>query len=153
MVGYNHSMEWTWNPYGLVHMEWTWNPYGPVHMEWTWNPYEPVHMESIWNGDGIHMEWVIPCPFHVHSIWIPCAYGMRKWLGPQPKSFHMDSIWINPGRVKTSMIHMPTQVKSSIKLSWSQVGVGSGSMSKLDVVAEVMAEGVGGSGGVAECIR
>src|SRR6267378_1255206 len=92
MVGYNHSMEWTWNPYGLVHMEWTWNPYGPVHMEWTWNPYEPVHMESIWNGDGIHMEWVIPCPFHVHSIWIPCAYGMRKWLGPQPKSFHMDSM-------------------------------------------------------------
>src|SRR6266446_4348617 len=35
--------------------------------------------QSIWNGDGIHMEWIIPCPFH------------------------MDSIWINPGRVKTSI--------------------------------------------------
>src|SRR6266702_2783276 len=86
MVGYNHSMEWTWNP------------------------YEPVHMESIWNGS-----------FHVHSMSIPygfhSGYGMRKWLGPQPKSFHMDSmewtwnpygihmnsIWINPGRVKTSI--------------------------------------------------
>ena len=72
MVGYNHSMEWTWNPYGM-------------DMEWTWNPYEPVHMESIWNGDGIHMEWIIPYGFH-------SGYGMRKWLGPQPKSFHMDSM-------------------------------------------------------------
>jgi len=87
---------------------WT-GSYGLVHMEWIWNPYGLVHMESIWNGDGIHMEYIIPCPFHVHSMSIPYgfhgAYGMRKWLGPQPKSFHMDSmewIWINPGRVKTS---------------------------------------------------
>src|SRR6267143_3255295 len=88
-------MESIWNGHG-IHMEWTWNPYGLVHMEWTWNPYEPVHMESIWNGDGIHMEWIIPCPFHVHSMSIPygfhSGYGMRKWLGPQPKSFHMDSM-------------------------------------------------------------
>ena len=48
---------------------------------------------------------------------------------------------------------MLTQVKSSIKLSWSPVGVGSGSVSKLDAVAEVTAEGVGRSGGVAGCIR
>ena len=54
--------------HGTVHMEWRWNPYGLVHMEWTWNPYEPVHMESIWNGDGIHMEWIIPCPFHMDPI-------------------------------------------------------------------------------------
>ena len=51
------------------------------------------------------------------------------------------------------VIHMPTQVKSSIKLSWSPVGVGSGSVSKLDAVAEVTAEGVGGSGSVVGCIR
>src|SRR6266446_3527872 len=76
-----------------------------MDMESIWTSPYGMDMESIWNGS-----------FHVHSIWIPCAYGMRKWLGPQPKSFHMDSmectwnpygfhmdsIWINPGRVKTS---------------------------------------------------
>jgi hypothetical protein len=31
-------------------------------------------MESIWNGDGIHMEYIIPCPFHDHSMTIP--YGI-----------------------------------------------------------------------------
>jgi hypothetical protein len=59
----------------------------------------------------------IPWPFHDYSIWNHSEYGMRKWQGPQPKSFHMDSmewiwngygfhmdsIWINPGRVKTSL--------------------------------------------------
>src|SRR6267378_2256336 len=90
---------------------WTWNPYGHgIHMNQSiWNPYG-MEMESIWNGS-----------FHVHSMSIPygfhSGYGMRKWLGPQPKSFHMDSmewtwnpygihmdsIWINPGRVKTSI--------------------------------------------------
>ena len=49
------------------------------------------------------------------------------------------------------MIHMPAQVKSSIKSS-SLVGVRSGSMSKLDAAAEVTAEGVGGSDSVAGCI-
>src|SRR6266446_2776074 len=109
--------------HGMVHMEWTWNPYGLVHMEWTWNPYEPVHMDSIWNGS-----------FHVHSMSIPygfhSGYGMRKWLGPQPKSFHMDSmewtwnpygfhmdsIWINPGRVKTSSPTLIGTVKVIIDL-------------------------------------
>src|SRR6266700_6503492 len=61
-----------------------------MEMEWTWNLYG-MEMESIFNGS-----------FHVHSMSIPygfhSAYGMRKWLGPQPKSFHMDSMeWIwNP---------------------------------------------------------
>jgi hypothetical protein len=32
-------------------------------------------MESIWNT-----------PFHGHSIWIPEWYGMKKWLGCQPKN-------------------------------------------------------------------
>ena len=86
-------------------MESMWTvPYGLVHMEWIWNPYGLVHMESIWNGDGIHMEWRWnPYGIH-HSMSIPYgfhgAYGMRKWLGPQPKSFHMDSmewIWIPYG--------------------------------------------------------
>src|SRR6266700_2864807 len=55
-----------------------------MEMEWTWNPYG-MEMESIWNES-----------FHVHSMSIPygfhSGYGMRKWLGPQPKSFHMDSM-------------------------------------------------------------
>jgi len=51
------------------------------------------------------------------------------------------------------VIHMLAQVKSSIKLSQSQVGIRSGSVSKLDVVAEVMAEGVGRSDSVVGCIR
>jgi len=65
-------------------------------MESMWTDSYGMDMESIWNGDGIH-----------HSMSIPCgsnsAYGMRKWLGPQPKSFHIDSIWINLWRVKTSL--------------------------------------------------
>src|SRR6267143_4131571 len=92
-------MESIWNGHG-IHMDWSiWNGHG-IHMNQSiWNPYG-MEMESIWNGS-----------FHVHSMSIPygfhSAYGMRKWLGPQPKSFHMDSIWINPGRVKTSTITPP----------------------------------------------
>ena len=51
------------------------------------------------------------------------------------------------------VIHMLTQVKSGIKLGWSQVGVKSGSVSKLDVAAKVTAKGVGGSSSVVGCIR
>jgi hypothetical protein len=66
-------MESMWNPYGME-MDSIWNsPYGTVHMEWRWNPY------------GMHHSMSIPYGFH-------SAYGMRKWLGPQPKSFHMDSM-------------------------------------------------------------
>src|SRR6266702_2260209 len=94
MVGYNHSMEWTWNPYGLVHMEWTWNPYGLVHMEWTWNPYGPVHMEWTWNPYGMEMESIWNGSFHVHSMSIPygfhSAYGMRNGWGLSQSH----SIWI-----------------------------------------------------------
>jgi len=42
---------------------WT-GPYG-MDMESIWTSPYGMDMESIWNGDGIHMEWVIPCPFHV----------------------------------------------------------------------------------------
>ncbi len=107
------DMESIWTgPYGMD-MESIWNGHG-IHMNQSiWNPYG-MEMESIWNGS-----------FHVHSMSIPygfhSGYGMRKWLGPQPKSFHMDSmewtwnpygfhmdsIWINPGRVKTSITRVP----------------------------------------------
>src|SRR6267143_2054425 len=106
-------MESIWNGHG-IHMDWSiWNGHG-IHMNQSiWNPYG-MEMESIWNGS-----------FHVHSMSIPygfhSGYGMRKWLGSQPKSFHMDSmewtwnpygfhmdsIWINPGRVKTSSVMSP----------------------------------------------
>src|SRR6266699_130269 len=100
-------MEWRWNGHG-IHMDWSiWNGHG-IHMNQSiWNPYG-MEMESIWNGS-----------FHVHSMSIPygfhSGYGMRKWLGPQPKSFHMDYIWINPGRVKTSLFIFPKIVVSLSK--------------------------------------
>jgi len=62
-----------------IHVDWSiWTGSYGIHMEWRWNPY------------GIHHSMSIPYGFHG-------AYGMRKWLGPQPKSFHMDSMewtWI-----------------------------------------------------------
>ena len=80
---------WTipWNPYGLV----PWNPYGPVH--------------------GIHGGYAY-IPYGIHDV-----HGTMNWLWSQPTlipwiphriadgfhGFHMDSIWINPGKVKTSM--------------------------------------------------
>jgi len=50
-------------------------------------------------------------PYGIHHV-----YGIRNWLGPQPTlipwipygisggfhGFQVDSIWINPGKVKTS---------------------------------------------------
>src|SRR5882762_4916635 len=97
MVGYNHSMEWTWNPYEPVHMESIWNgsfhvhsmsiPYG-IHMEWRWNPYGMGHSMSI------------PCPFHMDSM---CLWN-EKMAGASAKvipygfhGMHMESIWIPYG--------------------------------------------------------
>src|SRR6266446_10867508 len=66
---------WTgaWIPYGIVHgfsIKIHWKFHG-IHMEstWTgaWNPYGMVHsMDS---------------PYGIHS-----GYGMKKWLGTQPKN-------------------------------------------------------------------
>ena len=61
-------------------------------------------MESIWTG-----PWI---PYGFHS-----RYGLKKWLGAQPKNspygihglgggihpVHMESIWNYPGSVKTSL--------------------------------------------------
>ena len=125
-------MEWRWNGHG-IHMDWsTWNGHG-IHMDWSiWNGHG-IHMnQSIWNPYGMEMESIWNGSFHVHSMSIPygfhSGYGMRKWLGPQPKSFHMDSmewtwnpygihmdsIWINPGRVKTSVLTTHSKVCCSL---------------------------------------
>jgi hypothetical protein len=78
----NCSMEsiWTvpWNPYGIVHgfaiykLQIHWKFHG-IHMDQS--------MESIWNA-----------LFHGHSIWIPYWYGMKKWLGCQPKNSPWNSM-------------------------------------------------------------
>ena len=65
MVFNHHFIEsiWTgsWNRYGLVH-----ELVHGIHMEWRCNPYGMDHSMTI--------------PYGFHS-----GYGMRKWLGPQPK--------------------------------------------------------------------
>ena len=103
-------------------------PFHGIHMDWSmesiwtgsWNPYGLVHgIDRLVHG--IHMEWKCNPYGMDHSMTIPYgfhgAYGMRKWLGPQPKvipykfhgmadgfhGFHMHSIWNNPGRIKTSI--------------------------------------------------
>ena len=100
------SMEWMWtcpwNPYGLV----PWNGCGLVHeihmdlfhgmdvdlsME-SMVDMPTFHMESTWHSDGFHMEFMM-----FMEQWIGCGPGQHWFHG-----FHMDSIWINPGKVKTS---------------------------------------------------
>ena len=109
----NHSMEsrgtipWNpasfhWNPGGIV-PDSIWNI--PFQDHSTWNPW------CLWNGkmSGASAK-VIPYGFHGMAGGIPgnprdsrwitwgtvkTSYGMEKWLGPQPKSFHMDSMeWL-----------------------------------------------------------
>jgi hypothetical protein len=46
-------------------------------MESTWT--------SPWNPYGMHHSMDIPYGFH-------SGYGMKKWLGCQPKIVHMDSM-------------------------------------------------------------
>jgi hypothetical protein len=80
-------------PCGMVH---------GIHMDcsmWTgpWIPYGIVHGFSIkihWKFHGIHMEsiWTVHGPVHGmhHSMDIPygihSGYGLKKWLGTQPKN-------------------------------------------------------------------
>jgi len=88
-----HDVLWSWvildtifdNKYcGIFQMEFQRNPCGlvPWNPRWIcpnsiWNP-----VESMWNRVGFHMELTIPWPFHMEYL--------------------MDSIWNNPGKVKTS---------------------------------------------------
>jgi hypothetical protein len=71
-------------------------------------------MESIWTVHGpVHgMHHSMDIPYGIHS-----GYGLKKWLGTQPKNspygmhglgggihpVHMESIWNYPGSVKTSL--------------------------------------------------
>jgi len=70
-------------------------------------------MESIWAGpwNPYGMVYSMDNPYGFHS-----GYGLKKWLGTQPKNssygihglgvgihpVHMESIWNHPGSVKTS---------------------------------------------------
>ena len=96
------SMESIWTC--SMESMWTcpWNPYW-ICPDSIWNP-----VESMWNSDGFHMELTIPWSFHMESM-----MSMEQWIGSGPSQhschgFHMellmDSIWINPGKVKTSQI-------------------------------------------------
>src|SRR6267143_4698333 len=95
MVGYNHSMEWTWNPYGME-MESIWN--GSFHVHSMSIPYGFHSAYGMRNGWGLSQS---------HSIWIP-------WNG---HGIHMDSIWINPGRVKTSFTLLNFMIRSDFLIN------------------------------------
>ena len=90
-------MESMWKVHGIhqeshgIHVEKVWNPYGKT-MESI-----PHSMESIHQKYGIHPSFHgIHPPFHgIH----PPFHGIHlEFLQSTPHS--MDSIWINPGRVK-----------------------------------------------------
>ena len=68
-----------------------------------------IHVEPMWSLCGIDHSILIP--HGIHDV-----HGIRNWLGSQPTfipwipygildgfhGFHMDSIWNNLGKVKTS---------------------------------------------------
>ena len=62
-----------WIPYGIVHgfaIKIHWKFHG-IHMESTWT--------SAWSPYG--MVYSMDSPYGIHS-----GYGMKKWLGTQPKN-------------------------------------------------------------------
>ena len=96
---WNHSMESIWNQSMEFMLDWA---------------------KQVWIPSSFHMEQS-RIPYGIdHSMAIPYGiqgdYGTSKWLGPHLEiipygfhgmgggfhGFHMDSIWINPGSVKTS---------------------------------------------------
>jgi len=104
---WNHSMESKWNH----SMESIWNQSMEFMLDWA---------KQVWIPSSFHMEQS-RIPYGIdHSMAIPYGiqgdYGTSKWLGPHLEiipygfhgmgggfhGFHMDSIWINPGSVKTS---------------------------------------------------
>ena len=94
----DHSMESIWT--SSMESIWTypWNPWW-ICLHSIWNP-----VESMWNSDGFHdvhgtMNWLWSQPTLIP--WIP--HGI-------PHGFHgfqVDSIWIIPGKVKTSEFQVP----------------------------------------------
>ena len=72
-----------------------WNPYGinPWNACWTVLSKHGFHHHSIWNPGWPWNQKIAGTSPRNHSIWIP-------WNGG------VDSIWINLGSVKTSMVSM-----------------------------------------------
>ena len=89
------------------------------------NLFHGIHMDCSMESCGIHVDSIWNWSVHDHSILIPCGihdvHGIRNWLGSQPTfipwipygiphgfhGFHMDAIWNNLGKVKTSIIETP----------------------------------------------
>ncbi len=119
VLQWTHSMDSIWTPHGLA--PWTpsglapWTPYGLAPWTPAWIYYIPygVHMESMWSPYGMVLDSIWNGALDVDSI--GCMEWQNGWSLSQ-KSFHgvhMDSIWINPGSVKTS-----TKMWWAFSMSW-----------------------------------
>jgi len=71
-------------------------PYG-ISAESIWT----CSMESNVDMPKFYMELTIPWPFHDHSTWNPWCPWNNKLAEASANSDSMDSIWNNPGKVKT----------------------------------------------------
>ena len=87
------SLAFQQNYYGMQVVPW--NPWW-ICLHSIWNP-----VKSMWNPCGIHVELIIPQPFHPHSTWNPWCPWKKKLAGVSANIHSMDSIWNNLGKVKT----------------------------------------------------
>ena len=71
-----------------------------------------------WNPCEFHMGLITPWPFHHHSTWNPRCPWNKKLAGVSANIDSMDSIWNNPGKVKTSGLYTPTAFPS--RLCWTE---------------------------------
>ena len=75
-----------------------------------WNAWW-ICLHSIWNPVESMWNW----SFHPHSTWNPWCPWNKKLAGVSGNIHSMDSIWNNPGKVKTSSVQF-----SSVQLSGTQ---------------------------------